>query len=141
VENEPKTKEIGKYMYIVSPLDAVEASRMLTRIAKIVAPALETIESPDLNKMNMGKLVALILKGVEEKDVDYLRDKFAGMTQVRLERGDVGLKQVLSHHFAGDMGGMLEWMKFSLEVNFGDFFTGLRAKVPAPVPASSATAT
>ena len=83
------------------------------------------------------------MKGLAETDVDYLRDKFSGMTQVKLGDGrDVRLKEVLSHQFAGEYGAMFEWMKFSMEVNFGDFFTVLRAKqAPAAAPASPATST
>jgi len=119
---------------------------MLLRLAKVAAPALASIESADVNKVSVGKVAGLIIENLKPEDFRSIRTELAGMTQVLLQdgRGEVRLLETLSHQFAGDMPSMFEWLKFSLEVNFGNFFTVLRAlkgKPPAPASASPAPTT
>lgn len=132
---DPQEFLIGGVQYTITPLPADESSRMLLRILKVVGPALDSleIEVDDVKKagakLKLGKILASVSRSLDEKDLDYFRDKFASSTRVELGQGPTLLKSVLSHHFAGDLGPMFEWIQKSLEVNFGGFFTDLRAKL------------
>lgn len=123
-------REIGGCIYKVRQLDAVEGSRMLARIHKAVLPALESIDSVD--DVKVGKVLTDLAANVSIADLDYLRDTFARVTEVRLPDGR---EPILSDaikgegHFAGAYDEMLEWLTFCLEVNFGTFFQKLRGRI------------
>jgi hypothetical protein len=141
-------KTIGDCTYFVRPLDAVEGSRMLARIHKLLLPALGSVEG--LEDVKIGKVLADLGASVAISDLDYLRDTFARTTEVRIppdNREPLLSDELKNGHFAGEYDLMLEWLTFCLEVNFGSFFRGLKGRIGSAlargkkVPSSSTSPT
>ncbi len=137
-----ETRRIGAYDYTVTQLDAVKGRRALVRLAKIFVPS-ATSSGDALASVTATGNAALgsIADRLNEADVDYLCDLFAGTTTV--SGGDFAnkaplLADIFALHFAGQYKEMGQWLLFALEVNFGGFFKGLGVARPgAPVAASA----
>lgn len=120
-ELQAQTRVIEGKEYSVTPLGAVTGRKVLTRLLKIVGPAID--------KASIGDLVA----NLQESDIDYFCDLFAKSTRVTTgtDKNNMPVQPLLSDnglfdlHFAGNYGAMVLWLKFCLEVNFSSFFQSL----------------
>jgi len=129
---EPKSKEIGGDNYTVTPMTAVKGRRVFARLFKVIGPVLGKLSEG----VNVGDLLGAAAAHVSEDDVDYFCEAFAPGTTVN----GAELQKVFAVHFMGKYAEMVEWIAFAVEVNFGDFFSALAKKAPAPktVPAAPA---
>lgn len=127
-----ESKTIEGTTYDVSQLDASTGSKMLVRLGKLIGPVL--IELAKGNEADLGAALA----NISDADLDIINDTFAKATVVHLG-GDQApqLSRVFATHFAGNYGAMFEWLKFSVEVNYGNFLGGVLAKMKLASAAKS----
>ena len=102
---ESKTKVIGGEEYQVTQMGAVKGSQVFVRLVKVLGPL-------------MGDNLEAALSALKEEDVTYLINAFQPYTMIQ-GKGD--LSGFFDVHFAGKYKEMLEWLFFSVEVNFGSF--------------------
>jgi hypothetical protein len=131
---ETKSKEIGGHIYQVTQLGALEGRKVLARLAKALAP----LAAPGEISARIGAVVA----GLKEEDIEQLCDTFAKHTCVT--GGEYGSKApplgpIFDAHFVAKYEDLVQWLVFSLRVNFEGFFQGLGAKL-GDSPAASPSA-
>lgn len=136
-----RAKQIGEHTYEVTQLDAVRGRRVFVRFAKLMMPALSEASAAaseakqgaagEVQGVAAGrflKALERVADAVTEEDVEFFCEHFAPSTAVR--GGQYGskapqLESVFALHFAGEYLGMMEWLLFCFEVNFGSFFARL----------------
>ena len=148
-------RSVGEHVYEVRQLPATPAYLMFLDLAKMLAPSMaagvaavsgrgslaETLDA----EIDGGFLVRAVEGLVERLDnakVQAVIQQLANHTAVVVGEGKLELGQQFEAHFAGRIGEMFKWLLFALEVNFGDFLSGCRAKArtvlqgmtPAPSP-------
>jgi hypothetical protein len=73
--------------------------------------------------------VANLANTISEEDYDWLCGVFADQTFVSLPNGkEPQLSQVFDMHFAGNYMAMIQWLWFSLEVNYSGFLDALNVE-------------
>lgn len=144
-----ETRRIGPALYYVRQLGALEGQGVLVRLFKILGAALpELVQAKaggEAGSLSTAALATLASK-IEEEDLDYFVRKFAPCTNVHVTEGalktagpaplDDTRRDAL---FAGAYGDMFRWLKFCLEVNFGNFSVGLTGAAPSTPPAMTPT--
>lgn len=114
-----KEKEaiINGAKFKVTQLGFADGMELLTTLGRIVGPALS-----DPNKaQNPAAMIGDILSRLSFVEIASITDKLARTT--RLER-EPGRWPILEPEvdLAGNYDLTLRWLKFALEVNYGDFF-------------------
>ena len=138
----PKTRLIGKNTYTVTPLSAIPGRRVFVRLAKVLGPAVAkgaSVKGDDSQATI--EAFAGLMGALSEDDIDFFCDTFAASTTVRLNGKEPDLAGIFDLHFAGNYLEMFRWLAFCVEVNFGDFFAGLRRKVETAAPQDQAPTT
>lgn len=126
----PKQKVIEGFTFTVTPLGAVSGSRVFARVLKMVGPL--------LGEKTMERGLPGLFSALNEADLDYLREAFAPMTQVRLPDGkEPVLSNIFDDFFAANYGVMVQWIFFCLEVNFGNVMSGKAAAAGQAAPGLS----
>jgi hypothetical protein len=143
--------------YRVTQLGALEGRRLMVRFVKGLAPMLEQIKL-DFSAVGKGGKAGLVgslleaqvektilpaiggfLEQLDEKLFEELCDKFARLTEVRVDdqHGErwPDLNKVFDDHFAGRYGHMLRWFLRCLAINGGDFLPDL-ARMSRPAAAT-----
>lgn len=138
---EPQTKAIGGVLYEVTPLPAGKGLALLTRLAKLVAPALAA--APSLKDIGnfAGEAIAGLLENLTEEDTAHVCRVLAENTRVQKPTGMAALAAIFDLHFQGDYLALVEWARFALEVNYAGFFAAITAKAPAAPAAPAASET
>jgi hypothetical protein len=107
-----ESKVIGEYTYNVTQLGAVTGSKVFLRVLKVLGPLVGA------------KDVGALFDRLKEEDFTYLCEEFAKMSTVQLEKGAPQLNAIFDVHFAGKYGELIEWLRFCIEVNFGEVLKG-----------------
>lgn len=144
-------REINGQTYVVQPLPAGIALRIGTRLTKLIAPIVmglvgaDTNGAPTLESVMsfVGRLSAIdILGHLKETDLEEISRDLAKHTKVegvKDARAVVfGLDQIFDVHFAGALDDWMLWFAFAIEVSFGPFVEGLKAKLVASKTPSAA---
>jgi len=122
---EPVTKTIDDEQYTFCMLPVKQSIRLLTRILKIIGPALGGAATGEdirnIGDIDLGMVVSGICSRLDENDVEHIIDTL--LTQV-LHSGKGNLQQIFDAHFGGRLPHLLKVVAAALEVNYGDFFGG-----------------
>lgn len=138
---EQHERDIDGTVYKMYAMNPFESSKILTRLLKLLGKPLsqliqsvdkkegESILDSDVDKKVLGMAIDELTQRLSEKEVDKLmRDLLKGdLITYETEEGAFKKISNLDSHF-GKMGGILHLfkvVKFSLEVNFKDFLSGL----------------
>ena len=132
-----KEKEavINGTKFKVTQLGFADGMELLTTLGRLVGPALS-----DANKAhNAAAMIGDILSRLSFTEIASITDKLARTTRIEREPGRWPLLEP-EVDLAGNYDLTLRWLKFSLEVNYGDFFVagGLLHDVIGPAAANPA---
>ena len=126
--------------YRVVPVAAGIGNKVMLRLGKVGAPALFTLlASP---KSTAGAFAAAIpglvraLDLLTDDDMDFLCKSFAAETQFGDGSKMRPLAAAFDEHFRGNYAAMFQWLRFSMEVNFGPLWTWATGLLPEPPPAA-----
>lgn len=142
--------------YKVTMFGAKKGQALLTRVMRIVAPALgraadgATPVAGDIDVM-VGSAIDKLCEGLTPELIADLGAMFEEKTEYSTDDGAVWvpLKGKYDDHFAGRYAQLIQWLKGCFEVNYADFFvvfqgaaTGfLASKTKAPPSGSPNTST
>lgn len=133
---EKHTRDIGAFTYEVSTLDALKGRRAFVRLFNTMGNVLTGAETNE-------DLIANLMSKLTAADLDHFCDLFGAVTTVT--GGDYGDKTPLltgatfQSHFAGNYLDLAEWLAFCIEVNFGNFFSGVEGLMARVAPKLAAT--
>ncbi len=132
-----KEKEaiINGTKFKVMQLGFADGMELLTTLGRIVGPALS-----DTSKVNNpAVMIGDILSRLSFMEVAGTTDKLVKTTRIEREPGRWPLLEP-EVDLAGNYDLTLRWLKFALEVNYGDFFAagGLLHDVISPAAANPA---
>jgi hypothetical protein len=119
----------------VTQLGFADGLELLTTLGHIVGPALS-----DTSKFNSpAAMIGDILSRLSFAEIAGVTDKLARTTRIEREAGRWPVLEP-EVDLAGNYDLTLRWLKFALEVNYGDFFVagGLLQDVISPVAANPA---
>jgi hypothetical protein len=120
IADQSQSKEIDEHNYLVRPLGAFPAQRLLVRIGKIVAPMAGGFKGLD-SEMDLGPAISRFFEAATPDEVEGIIKELAKNTEV----DGKALSPVFDIHFRGKLLSMYKWAAFALEVNYSDFFGGL----------------
>ncbi len=126
----PESRQIGEHHYAVMPLPAGMGLRVFAQVMKTAGPALAGIR--DLRSLKVGDMASVFGDLIQSIDGDVLVDVCAKLAPMTTFDNGNSLAKVFDLHFQGDYLSLFEWLKFSLEVNYGPLLVGLMARVKAP---------
>ena len=125
-------RTIDGLSYETTILDADQGRKILVRVMKIMAGGAAAAGE----KMNKGSWaagmsgIAGLLERLSDEDLGVFIKTFGARSTVLLDSGNrVRIADVYLLHFAGKMLAMMDWLTFCIEVNYSDFFDGVRAKL------------
>lgn len=132
-----KEKEaiINGTKFKVTQLGFADGMELLTTLGRLVGPALS-----DTGKVNNpAAMIGDILSRLSFAEIAGITDKLARTTRIEREAGRWPLLEP-EVDLAGNYDLTLRWLKFALEVNYGDFFVagGLLQDVISPAAANPA---
>lgn len=130
-----KEKEaiISGTKFKVMQLGFADGMELLTNLGRIVGPAL----SDPQNTANSAAMIGDIIGRLSYGELASITDKLAKSTRIEREPGKWPVLEP-ELDLAGNYDLTLRWLKFALEVNYGDFFAagGLLHDVISPVAAN-----
>lgn len=132
-----KEKEaiINGMKFKVTQLGFADGMGLLTTLGRLIGPTIS-----DANKThNAAAMIGDIIGRLSFAEIASITDKLAKSTRVEREPGRWPLLEP-EVDLAGNYDLTLRWLKFALEVNYGDFFVagGLLHDVINPVAANPA---
>jgi hypothetical protein len=143
---EPSTKNIDGLTIVISPLPARQGLRVLHRLGKSISPSVSRmiglarggmeIDLSELDVVSLSQALSNFFETCSEKDLDYFIDQLLDAAIVNNQR----LLDVVNTVFQAKVLTLLKVLVFAVEVNYQDFFGGLRdqfAKQQAKKPAST----
>jgi hypothetical protein len=135
---EVRSKQIGDYQYRVRQLADPLATRVLTKLTKLVIPAFgaalkgipdasKEIKLAELTTGAVGDALMAFTRELTEEDLLWLCDTLAAETE--FTQDGVTWFKVTSDasHWSGRLVQKMLWLTFALEVNYADFFGGAGA--------------
>lgn len=134
-------KVIGDVTYIVRPLPAGVALKVMARVLRMAAPAFGDVASLRDAASAVGKALAGLLCELDEDVVTFVCAEFAKVTVYSTEPGkEAQLAPVFDLHFTGRLVECLEWIRFAGEVTYGPLAKTLATQAATPKPAPKAEA-
>jgi hypothetical protein len=133
-ELQTQSKRCGDFELEVTPLPAGKALQVARRLGKTVAPALTKLSALDTKSIGLeglGEALQELFNGLSDDDVSFVNKAFAEGTTIIDGDARAPLARQFDVHFQGALDAWWEWMRFSLEVNFGPLVKGLGASVGA----------
>jgi hypothetical protein len=132
-------KTIGEHRFQVTQLGFGQGRRLLTKLAKVLAPAAGELakasKNPHGTPVSMKSLMDVDVSKALSELADRLDDELleeatsvlGSQTLVGPNGSDkmVPLNDVAEELFAGDYGLWISWLRFALEVNYARFFASL----------------
>lgn len=120
----------------VTQLPAMRGVKLFTRLGRLVGPSLAMLVKGEESKV--GEAVRELFAHVNEAEIEHLIGELlfeGGRIEVRAKNEDgsdgeakmMPIKGVFATEFAGDLGATAQAVAFGLQVNFGNFFSGLGA--------------
>ena len=114
-----KTKTIGEYEYIVTPLPSEESTEVLRRLSGVLGNGVAKLAGDSDGIAAIGGLFGSITK----EDKDYLLSVFVKQTWVKQGDRKLPLETCFNEHFRGSMDEQMQWVAFCMELNFRSFFS------------------
>lgn len=131
-----ETRVIGGLDVTVTQFDAMRSLGLTARLGKILVPALIAAEGVSMQDdvRALAPALAELFSNLDPAGAqDLARQLTAGTAVVKEgKQFSLGSDDAINLAFDGDLRTLLEVMKFSLEVNFGDFFSGAPAVADEP---------
>lgn len=117
----------------VTQLGFADGMELLTMLGRLVGPAL----SEATKTQNAAAMIGDILSRLSFTEITSITEKLSRTTRIEREPGRWPVLEP-EVDLAGNYDLTLRWLKFSLEVNYGDFFVagGLLSDVISPVAAN-----
>lgn len=130
-----KEQMINGIKFKVTQLGFADGMELLTSIGRIVGPAL----SDPKKAQSPASLIGDVIARVSFTEVSNITHKLARSTLIEREPGRWPILEP-EVDLAGNYDLTLRWLKFALEVNYGDFFAagGLLSDVIKPVAVNPA---
>lgn len=119
----------------VTQLGFAEGMELLTTLGRIIGPAL----SDPQKTANSAAMIGNVISRLSYPEIASITDKLAKSTRTEREPGRWPLLEP-EVDLAGNYDLTLRWLKFALEVNYGDFFAagGLLQDVISPAAVNPA---
>lgn len=133
-----QTKEVDGFSVTSTQLDVWRALRLFTRLGKIVSPALA--QAKDVSVFSdIRQLAPAFAELFSQVDGDVAEDLARTMLESTLVVVDgkqipLNSREMIMMAFNGRLETLLAVMKFSFEVNFGDFWQGVARLAGAAAP-------
>jgi hypothetical protein len=131
---EPQKKYIDGFEIQLSPLPALQGTRVFHRLGKCISPALaksmglirgEKADLASLDISSLGGAFSSFFETCSEVDLMYFIDQLLDNAIVDNQR----LKDVVNVKFQAKILTLFKVLVFAIEVNYSDFFKGLLAKL------------
>lgn len=132
-EIQAQTRRCGEHEYEVTPLPAGKALQVARRLGRALGPALTKLggDTKSVDLAAIGDAMQQLFDGLSDDDVAFVNRMFADCTVIVEGEARPQLSKQFDAHFQGVLDEWWEWMRFSLEVNFGPLVKGLGATVGA----------
>jgi hypothetical protein len=145
-------KTIGELTYTTTQLPAMKALALSTRLGRAIGPALAEAAglSGDASVSKLGPAVTALFSRLDGAEAQALTRDILAATSVEMDGKVIPLGDaaMVDHVFTGKLQDLFAVIRFSLEVNFSDFFAALasagadalaaKAKLEAPESKASA---
>lgn len=134
-QDHSQSKTIGEHLYTVRMLPARRATRMLSKLSRMLGPALgQLAEGRKISELldtkvegqGFSRAVAALFAHVDENAVDEILMDLAEVSSVE---GLGPLKPIYDAHFMGKQGALMSWAAFALGVQYADFFAAATAAI------------
>lgn len=125
-------RSIGDAVWSVSQFPATEGLAILTRLLKLVGPALGSVARGEGTALEVGSFVAALVDQLDEADTVTLIKRL--LRDTRKEGREV--LPTFDTEFMGNYFTLLTVIGFVLEVNYGDFFAAMNRSGSEAPPAS-----
>jgi hypothetical protein len=131
-----KTQAIEGFNYIVTQLPADEGTEMLARFINLISAGVGGLSwEGKLSAEQIGPVLGSVMGNPQLADhLKYFCGLFQRYTQVEINGNTTNLGNVYSVHFAGRYFAQMQWLKFCLEVNLGDFLDKIRGTLASVLP-------
>lgn len=137
---EPQTKDIDGHMYTVQMLGGTESWKMLLKLSKMLGPSLGKIVGgvknlDSLMDMEIGgggfiaEAIESFVSNVDEPAATSIIEKLKDVSQVNGKP----LRGIFELHFQGDGVGIIKWLVFALQAQYGNFSDALGNVSQLPV--------
>lgn len=130
-----KESMINGIKFKVTQLGFADGMELLTTLGRIIGPAI----SDPKKAASPAAMIGDIIGRLSFSEISSITDKLARSTRIERETGRWPTLEP-EVDLAGSYDLTLRWLKFSLEVNYGDFFAvgGLLQDVISPAAANPA---
>jgi hypothetical protein len=133
-----ETKKLGDFEFKTTQLPAMRAFALLTRLAKVVGPALGALSTlnPDTELDLAGSGLFTALQTLDPKEAEHLILEVLVATEVVIPDATGGRAVPLSKQeninlvFTGKLKLLFQVLGFALSVNFRDFSEGVDQAAP-----------
>lgn len=142
---EPHKKVIDGLEIQLSPLPAKRALRVFHRLGKSVSPSMarllglakggDGLDLASLNVSLLGETLSTLFADCSADDLEYFVEELLGNAIVDNQR----LKDVYEVAFQAKILTLFKVLAFAVEVNYGDFFGGLRGALAQAAPKKGLT--
>jgi len=123
---EAQTREIDGIPFTVQQLPAMRAAKLSHRLGSVVGPAIAKIAAgaakDELDLSQLGDAVQILFDRLPEKEFEALIKELLETAQVTINGQTAPLMPAFDAVFTGKISTLFKVLKFSLEVNFADFF-------------------
>lgn len=134
-------REIDGVMYRVWPIPMKpHGTAALVRLIKLVSPVLGGMLKAGTKQEMGAALFDALPSSLNESDVDYFAKVFGDAASYLNDKNEWAplVDKVIPHHFAGRYFAFFRWIAFAAEVNYGNFFDGMRSAVASGDPLGAA---
>lgn len=138
---EPQKTTIGDVHYIVTPMSPIIASKLLTRLIKIVGEPIgklatlkkqegaKSLLDSELDGKLIGEALSALTDKLDESEMESILKRIIAPEYVTFstDGGDFKKLTSIDGHFSehGGMAGMFKVARFVLETNYSDFLKDL----------------
>ena len=112
-----KESTIKGQKFKVTQLGFADGMELLTTLGRIVGPVFKQ----GSQSANPASLIGSVISGLSYAEISTITEKLAKSTRIEREPGKWPILEP-EVDLAGNYDLALRWLKFSLEVNYGDFF-------------------
>lgn len=159
LEKQSQVREMGDISFIVSPLPFRQSRNGLTRLTRMIAPAIRALgETKSKVSALMGAMndndskeevflsvISAAITSITDEDQDWFENAFAPLTRLRFPdpNDPTGYREPqLSHELKRDpdfffgerMALYYKWLAFGIEITYKDFFSAALREIGAAMP-------
>jgi len=138
-----ETREIAGVEVTSTQFPAMRSLRLMTRLGKVLAPLLGGLDGVDLKTLKMtsqidlsalGRALSAAFVQLAEQDAAQLALDILASSVALVDGRRVELTSTakIDGVFDGNLKGLLGAIRFAVEVNYGDFFSGAAPDADTP---------